>query len=133
MGGVVDSTMRRRARSHLRGVAVALAAVLLFAAPERHSKAFGGAPGLDDRNIERYAVKRVQPAYPPMARKYKIEGVVTVEIKVGSDGKVKMAEFVKGHSIFRSVSLDAAKGWELKPPAEGEMDGTINFTFRLNQ
>jgi TonB family protein len=109
---------------------MALVAVILVGAPPQwESNVFGG----DDRNIEKYAVKRVQPPYPPMAKKYKIEGVVTVEVKVGRDGKVKNAEFVKGHSIFRSVSLDAAKGWELKPPTEGEMDGTINFTFRLSQ
>jgi TonB family protein len=113
----------------LRGLATALAAVLLVGALQWESNAFGG----DDRNIEKYAVKRVQPPYPPMAKKYKIEGMVTVEVKVGRDGKVKNAEFVKGHSVFRSVSLDAAKSWELKPPAEGELDGTINFTFRLSQ
>jgi TonB family protein len=113
----------------LRGLAITLVAVLLAGASQWESNAFGG----DDRNIEKYAVKRVQPPYPPMARRYKIEGVVTVEVKVGRDGKVKNAEFVKGHSIFRSVSLDAAKSWELKPPSEAEMDGTINFTFRLSQ
>lgn len=127
---MADAIKNGDGRTGLRVLALALfaAAVLLFA-PQWDSNAFGG----DDRNIEKYAVKRVQPAYPPMARKYKIEGVVTVEIKVGSNGKVKTAEFVKGHSVFRSVSLDAAKGWELKPPTEGEMDGTINFTFRLSQ
>ena len=117
----------KNGRIGLRDLVIPLVALVLLVAPRWESNAFGG----DDRNIERYAVKRVQPAYPPMAIKYKIEGVVTVEIKVGTDGKVKKAEFVKGHSVFRSVSLDAAKGWELKPPAEGEMDGTISFTFRL--
>jgi TonB family protein len=126
---VADSIEKGQRRMGLQGVAIVLAVVLLLVAPQWQANAFGG----DDRNIEKYAVKRVHPAYPPMAKKYKIEGVVTVEIKVGSDGKVKMAEFVKGHSVFRSVSLDAAKGWELKPPAEGEMDGTINFTFRLSE
>jgi outer membrane biosynthesis protein TonB len=61
-----------------------------------------------DRNIESLATRRVQPAYPPMAQKYRIEGTVTVEVTVSSDGKVSKAEFVRGHNIFRSVSLDAA-------------------------
>ncbi|MEW6208033.1 MAG: TonB family protein [Acidobacteriota bacterium] len=61
-----------------------------------------------ERNIESLATKRVHPAYPPMAQKYRIEGTVTVQVTVSSDGKVAKAEFVRGHNIFRSVSLDAA-------------------------
>ena len=83
-------------------------------------------------NIERFAVKRVQPAYPPNAQKYKIEGVVTIRVNVGNDGKVATAEFVRGHNIFRSVSLDAAKRWEFKSSGDGALQGSIHFTFKLS-
>src|SRR5262245_49749068 len=85
-----------------------------------------------DPNIEKYAVKRVQPPYPEMAEKYHIEGVVVVKVSVATDGKVTQAEFVRGPNIFRSVSLDAAKRWAFKPPANETLAGTIHFTFRLN-
>ncbi len=88
--------------------------------------------GFEDRNIERHAVKRVLPAYPPLAQQYRIEGVVTVQISVGKDGKVTKAEFVRGQNIFRSVSLDAAKRWEFKPVSDNNLEGTINFTFKLS-
>jgi TonB family protein len=87
----------------------------------------------DERNIEKIAISRVQPAYPPNAQKYKIEGVVTVQVSVGSDGKVTKAEFVRGHNLFRSVSLDAAKRWEFKTSGESSIEGTIHFTFKLSQ
>jgi TonB family protein len=86
----------------------------------------------DDRNIEAMATRRVQPAYPPMAQKYKIEGTVVVQLSVGGDGKVSKAEFVRGHNIFRSVSLDAAKRWEFRAPSEGALEGTVQFSFKLN-
>jgi periplasmic protein TonB len=86
----------------------------------------------DDRNIEKLAVKRVQPPYPPLAQKYKIEGVVVVEVTVVKDGKVSKAEFVRGNNVFRSVSLDAAKRWEFKRPDGETIEGTIHFTFKLN-
>jgi TonB family protein len=85
----------------------------------------------DERNIERNAVTRVQPAYPPNAQKYRIEGVVMVGVSVNSEGKVSKAEFIRGHNLFRSVSLDAAKRWEFKLSGESSLEGTISFTFKL--
>lgn len=89
-------------------------------------------PAVEDPNIEKYAVKRVQPPYPEMAEKYHIEGVVVIKLSVASDGKVTQAEFVRGPNIFRSVSLDAAKRWSFKPPSNETLAGTIHFTFKLN-
>jgi TonB family protein len=86
----------------------------------------------DEHNIERNAVTRVQPAYPPNAQKYRIEGIVTVQVSVNNEGKVSKAEFIRGHNLFRSVSLDAAKRWEFKLSGEPSLEGTIRFTFKLN-
>ena len=85
----------------------------------------------DDRNIERYATAQVQPPYPVAAQRYRIEGTVTVEVTVNSDGKVSKAEFIRGHSVFRSVSLDAARQWQFASPGNGDLVGTIDFVFRL--
>src|SRR5262249_22918623 len=87
---------------------------------------------LDDRNIEEYATSQVRPLYPLAAQRYRIEGVVTVKVTVDKNGKVVKAEFVRGHSVFRSVSLDAAKQWQFNSPNNGELEGTINFTFKLD-
>ena len=109
----------------------ALLSVLVFAtiAPGAHeSKAD---PSWDD-NIEKFAIKRVQPPYPPLAQKYKIEGLVVVQVTVDKEGKVGKAEFVSGNSLFRSVSLDAAKRWEFKRPDGDSLQGTIHFKFKLD-
>ena len=92
--------------------------------------AFSSANGDDEPSIERYATKRVQPSYPPSAQQYKIEGVVTVLVTVGDDGSVSKAEFVRGHNVFRAVSLDAAKRWRFKLSDENRQ-GTIHFSFKL--
>ena len=88
--------------------------------------------GFEDHNIEKQAVKRVLPVYPPLAQRYRIEGIVTVQVSVDKDGKVAKAEFVRGQNIFRSVSLDAAKRWEFRPASDNSLEGTINFTFKLS-
>ena len=112
----------------------ALLSIILFAAlTPAMNQPHAEVTGDEERNIERLAVKRVQPPYPPMAQKYKIEGAVTVQVTVEKDGRVSKAEFVRGHNIFRSVSLDAAKRWEFKRPDSDNLQGTIHFIFKLNE
>src|SRR5262245_14795102 len=111
---------------------VALLSIILFAsmAPAASESP---RPVTGDDNIEKLAVKRVQPPYPPLAQKYKIEGLVAVQVTVLKDGKVSKAEFVSGNSLFRAVSLDAAKRWEFKHPDGESLEGTIHFRFKLNE
>ncbi|HEV8487178.1 MAG TPA: TonB family protein [Blastocatellia bacterium] len=87
--------------------------------------------GGDAGNIEKYATAQVQPPYPPTAQKYRIEGTVTIQVEVSRDGKVVKAEFVRGHTVFRSVSLDTAKQWQFSTPNSANLEGTIDFTFKL--
>ncbi len=85
----------------------------------------------DERNVEQYAIKRAQPTYPPLAQKQRIEGIVVIQVSVGSSGKVINAEFIRGNNIFKSVSLEAARRWEFKVPTGEGIEGTIRFTFKL--
>lgn len=126
----MNSSIRSRwVKIILRCVQVVLVLAALLPQP-RISFALGSD---DDHNIEKYAIKRVQPPYPPHAQKYKVEGVVTVQVTVGNDGKVTKAEFVRGHNVFRAVSLDAAKRWEFKLAGENALEGTIRFTFKVRE
>jgi TonB family protein len=87
--------------------------------------------GIDDRRIEQYATVQVQPVYPLAAQKYRIEGTVSVEVVVKDEVVVK-ASFIRGHSVFKLVSLEAAKQWRFRLPESGETTGTIDFTFKLD-
>ena len=103
---------------------------LIAVFPTFNSNAESVLPGImitDD--IEQFAVKRVQPDYPMLAQKHKIEGIVIMDLKVSSDGKVTDAQFVNGHNVFKTVSIEAAKQWEFKK-GKGE-SGIIKFTFKL--
>ena len=120
-----------RRSSNRKSCMTALSILLLLAGLAHASTSNAEMVGDDDRNIEKFALKRVQPNYPPLAQKYKIEGVVYHSADVEKDGKVSKAEFVRGHNIFRSVSLDAAKRWEFKQRDGESLEGTIQFKFKL--
>jgi TonB family protein len=121
--------MSRSGKRGIRRLALLSVIVLATIAPGTHES---NADPIGDDNIEKFAVKRVQPPYPPLAQKYKIEGLVVVQVTVERDGKVGKAEFVSGNSLFRSVSLDAAKRWEFKRPEGDSLQGTIHFKFKLD-
>lgn len=81
-------------------------------------------------DLEPYAVRRVQPAYPPLAQKLRIEGSVLLDVKVAANGVVAKADFRRGHSIFRSASLDAVKRWKFR--SGDELEGTITLIFEID-
>jgi TonB family protein len=87
--------------------------------------------GEEKRNIEKYAIAQIQPSYPVAAERYRIQGSVTVQVTVNKDGKVLKADFVRGHTVFRYVSLDAAKQWQFESPNDKDIESTIDFTFKL--
>lgn len=84
-----------------------------------------------ERNIEKYAISQIQPPYPVAAQRYRIQGTVTVQVAVNKDGKVLKAGFVRGHTVFKSVSIEAAKQWQFEFPNSTDTEGTIDFIFKL--
>jgi TonB family protein len=81
-----------------------------------------------NNDIYRRAKVKVQPAYPDLARKMEISGVVKIEITVAPNGTVKDAHVVGGHPVLAGAALDAAKKWRFEP-ASAESSGVIEFKF----
>ena len=78
--------------------------------------------------ISRRAKTKVQPAYPDLARKMNITGIVKVEVVVAPNGSVKDARVVGGHPVLANAALEAVKKWRFEP-AVLETSGIIDFKF----
>jgi TonB family protein len=78
--------------------------------------------------IVRRAKNKVQPEYPPLARKMNLSGTVKIEVVVAPNGTVKDARIVGGHPVLASAALDAAKRWRFEP-GPIEASGVIDFKF----
>ncbi|HTB11135.1 MAG TPA: TonB family protein [Bryobacteraceae bacterium] len=80
------------------------------------------------------AIKRVMPAYPPMAAERRIQGTVRFIVTIGKDGRVKSLELVSGNPIFVKAATDAVKQWLYRPalqngiPVEMTTQIDLNFT-----
>lgn len=81
------------------------------------------------------AINKAIPAYPAEAKEKKVEGDVTVEVKVNEEGKVISAKYVSGPEIFTDSVVKAAKEWTFKPNmVKGEatkVAGVLSFRFKL--
>ena len=60
-------------------------------------------------------VNRVEPEYPDAARRAHIQGTVTVDTLVGSDGKVLEANAVNGSPQLSDAAAAAVRQWHYKP------------------
>jgi TonB family protein len=81
------------------------------------------------------ALRRVEPAYPPLAKAARVSGAVVVEVTVDEDGKVIAARAISGHPLMKDAAVAAARGWEFaQTKLQGvpvRVIGTITFNFTL--
>ncbi len=84
---------------------------------------------------ETMLAKHVAPQYPPAAREHRIEGIVRLQITIGTDGTVKDVENVSGHPLLRPAAFDAVRQWRYhvfaidKEPVEVLTTVTVAFTL----
>lgn len=71
----------------------------------------------------------VVPAYPVLARMARVEGTVTVEAKIGPDGRVISAESSGGQELLQRASEQNIRQWTFSPGAPGET-GCSKVSFK---
>lgn len=70
-----------------------------------------------------------QPAYPELARRMSLEGVVKVELIVGADGEIKDSKVLGGHPILVDATLKALRNWKYER-AHSESKVQVEFKFK---
>jgi periplasmic protein TonB len=80
-------------------------------------------------------VRKVQPAYPPLAKQARISGSVVLQAVIGKDGTIQNLRAVSGHPMLIQSAIDAVRQWKYKPyflngePVEVDTQVTVNFTL----
>jgi len=81
-------------------------------------------------------VVHVNPVYPPDAKEAKVQGVVILEVLIGTDGKVEQAKILRSIPMLNQAAIDAVRQWEFTPtsvngePKKVIMTVTVNFTLQ---
>ena len=80
-------------------------------------------------------VKLVSPVYSTIARQARVEGIVTVEVELDTEGQVVSATAISGPTMLRQAAEEAARRSKFKPamfngePIKGK--GVITYSFKL--
>ena len=77
-------------------------------------------------------VKVVNPTYPPNARQSRTQGVVILEVVIGSNGKVTSTKVLKSLPFLDAAAIDAVKQWEYKPPLVDDKPTPVIMTVPVN-
>ena len=83
--------------------------------------------------LERVAIKKVQPLYPPDAKAARVSGEVKILILISEEGNVIEAEAVEGPALLRESALAAARLWVFQPTELSgkpiKVEGILTFKF----
>jgi TonB family protein len=137
----VDMSKRRiwlsLAASAVMLVAAAAAAAWSFplraVGPHDDATAVGVAAGepAAKRRPERKLVSKVNPVYPPEAKKDKIEGIVLLDVTIEKTGEVSSVSPVKGPEALRAAAAAGVRQWRYEPSDVGPTRATITVRFTL--
>jgi TonB family protein len=80
-------------------------------------------------------IHRVEPEYPAEARAQKIQGLVTLEVQIGTEGAVHNIAVVDGNPMLAEAAVEAVRQWRYRPyTANGrpvEMQTRVRIRFTL--
>ena len=102
-------------------------AVPKVATPQRVRVSQGVSQGL--------LVRKVNPAYPPLARQARIQGTVILQAEISKTGDIQNLRLISGHPMLAPAAIEAVKQWKYKPyllngePVEVETQVQVNFTL----
>ena len=102
-------------------------AVPKVATPQRVRVSLGVSQGL--------LIKKVQPAYPPLARQARIQGTVLLQAEISKDGAIENLRLISGHPMLAPAAIEAVKQWRYRPymlngePVAVETQVQVNFTL----
>jgi protein TonB len=127
VGGVPGGVPGGQMGGVIGGIISSAPVVPKVATPQRVRVSQGVTQGL--------LLRKIQPAYPPLARQARIQGPVVLQAEIGKDGSIQNLRLISGHPMLAPAAIEAIKQWKYKPyilngePVEVETTITFNFTL----
>lgn len=82
-------------------------------------------------------ISQTKPAYPPLAKAARVQGVVKFEAKIAKDGTIQDLKLVSGPPLLVQSAMAAVQSWKYRPTLLNgepvEVLTTIDVNFSLSQ
>lgn len=80
------------------------------------------------------ATSKPAPETPPLARQFKISGVVLLDVTISEEGEMQGCEVLNGNPLLAKAAQEAVKKWKFKPIKQDDKAiqaiATMSFTFK---
>ena len=90
----------------------------------------------DSSDFFKRLIASPRPAYPELARRARIQGIVKLQVKVKADGRIEVQKVLQGEPVLADAAMEAVKRWRAKPASINgtrvETISTVTFDFELH-
>ena len=73
------------------------------------------------------------PAYPEIAKRAHIQGIVILQVKIKTDGSVEVQKVLQGEPVLADAAVEAVNRWRANPAlingTRVETISTVTFDF----
>jgi len=98
--------------------------------------AFLGGVREDPDEFKTHLTFSPKPAYPDVARRAGVQGIVVLQVRATKDGHVKVEKILEGSPTLADAAICAVKRWHVRPFSESgkpvEVVSTVTFNFTLH-
>jgi TonB family protein len=99
-------------------------------------RAFRGGMTEDPEEFQKRLVNFPKPAYPALAQRAGLQGIVKLRVRVKIDGSVEVQKLLEGDPALADAAIAAVKQWRAKPALingkQVEVISTVTFNFQLH-
>lgn len=81
--------------------------------------------------MQRLLVHRVDPVYPPEAKKQGLQGVIVLDVVIGRDGSVVSMHPLNGPDVLARAAMDALRWWRFEPYRVNGEPATVETTLAV--
>jgi periplasmic protein TonB len=80
-------------------------------------------------------IRKIEPVYPELARRARVEGVVILSVNVDEEGNVTEVTVIRSNPLLKDAAVNAVKQWKYSPttlngePVPVIATVTVNFKF----
>jgi TonB family protein len=90
----------------------------------------------DPDEFQKHFISAPAPAYPDIARRAGVQGIVLLQVHATKDGRIEVDKILKGSPTLADAAICAVKQWRVRPfSASGrpvEVVSTVKFNFQLH-
>jgi TonB family protein len=90
----------------------------------------------DPDELQKHLVSAPPPAYPEIARRAGVQGIVRLQVRATKDGRIEVDKILSGSPTLADAAIAAVKKWRARPFSTGgrpvDVVSTVTFNFQLH-